>query len=81
MVVKVLGTGCPNCITLEKRVRKVVSENSIDAEIISVKDIVDIMAYKVMSTPALVIDEKVISKGRVPKEKELLDFLLTKSDF
>lgn len=75
MIVKILGTGCPNCITLEKRVRSVVDANSINAEIVLVKDIMDIMAYKIMTTPALVINEKVIVKGRVPKEKELLEIL------
>ena len=75
MEIKVLGTGCPNCITLEKRVRKVVEENSIEAKITLVKDIVDIMAYKVMSTPALVVDEVVVIKGRVPKTDEILSVL------
>jgi small redox-active disulfide protein 2 len=74
MEIKVLGTGCPNCLNLEKRVRKVVEENSITTEITLVKDIMDIMAYKVMSTPALVVDEVVVSKGRIPSEKELLEF-------
>ncbi len=75
MEIKILGTGCPNCITLEKRVRKVVEENAIDAKITLVKDIVDIMAYQVMSTPALVIDEEVKVKGRVPKNDEILNLL------
>ncbi len=75
MEIKILGTGCPNCITLEKRVRKVVNENNIDAKITLVKDIVDIMAYKVMSTPALVINEEVKIKGRVPKVDEILNLL------
>ena len=75
MEIKILGTGCPNCITLEKRVRKVVEENAIDAKITLVKDIVDIMAYNIMSTPALVIDEDVKIKGRVPKNDEILNLL------
>ena len=75
MEIKILGTGCPNCLTLEKRVRKVVEENAIDAKITLVKDIVDIMAYKVMSTPALVIDEEVKVKGRVPRNEEILEIL------
>ena len=75
MEIKILGTGCPNCITLEKRVRKVVEENAIDAKIILVKDIMDIMAYKVMATPALVINEEVKVKGRVPKNDEILKIL------
>jgi len=75
MEIKILGTGCPNCITLEKRVRKVVVENAIDAKITLVKDIVDIMAYKVMSTPALIVDEVVKIKGRVPRNEEILEVL------
>jgi small redox-active disulfide protein 2 len=74
MEIKVLGTGCPNCLKLEKNVRKVVEDNSIEANITKVQDIVDIMAYKVMSTPALVVNEVVVSKGRIPNDKELLEF-------
>lgn len=77
MEIKVLGTGCPNCLRLEKIVRKVVEDNSINAEIILVKDIMDIMAYKIMATPALVVDEVVVSKGRIPSDKEILKFLTT----
>jgi len=74
MEIKILGTGCPNCLTLEKKVRKVVEENAIQAKITTVKEIMDIMAYKIMTTPALVVDEVVVSKGRIPKDKELLAF-------
>ena len=74
MEIKILGTGCPNCLTLERNVRKVVENNSIEANITKVQDIVDIMAYKVMSTPALVVNEVVVSKGRIPNDKELLEF-------
>lgn len=77
MEIKILGTGCPNCISLEKKVRKVVEDNSINAEIILVKDIMDIMAYKIMATPALVINEKIVVKGRVPNNKEILELLTT----
>ena len=75
MIIKILGTGCPNCKTLEKRVRKVVKDNNIEAEIIKVEDIVDIMEYNIMSTPGLVVNEKVVSKGRVPSEKEIKQFI------
>ena len=75
MKIKILGTGCPNCLTLEKRVRAVVEQHNINAEIILVKDIMDIMAYNIMSTPALVVNEKVLAKGRIPKDSEIINWL------
>ena len=75
MEIKILGTGCPNCKTLEKIVRKVVAENNIDAKITMVQDIMDIMSYNIMTTPALVINEEVKVKGRVPKPNEILELL------
>jgi len=72
MEIKILGTGCPNCKTLEKRVRRVVEKNEINAQVTMVKEIKDIMAYKVMATPALVINDEVLVKGRVPKESDIL---------
>ena len=75
MKIKILGTGCPNCLTLEKRVRAVVEQYNINAEIILVKDIMDIMAFNIMSTPALVVNEKVVAKGRIPKDSEIINWL------
>jgi len=77
MEIKILGTGCPSCKALEKIVRYVVAENNIDAKITMVQDIMDIMSYRVMTTPALVIDEEVKIKGRVPKPHEVLKLLIT----
>jgi len=77
MEIKVLGTGCPKCKTLEKLTREVVERNGIDATIVKVEDIMAIMNYGVISTPALVIDEKVVIKGRVPSADEL-EKLLTR---
>lgn len=71
MDIKILGTGCPKCKTLEKMVNEVVSENMFDAQISKVEDIVQIMNYGVMGTPALVINEKVVISGRVPSKDEI----------
>lgn len=73
---KILGTGCPNCVTAEKVVTEVVNELNIAAQIIKVTEILDIMMYDVMSTPAIVIDGKVMIKGRVPKKEEMKALLV-----
>ncbi len=73
--VKILGTGCPKCKHLEEKVRKTVEELNIDASISKVEDIMDIMAYGIMRTPGLVIDEKVVMSGRLPSQSELNEFL------
>lgn len=65
MIIKILGTGCPKCKKLEEAARKAVSELGVDATIEKVTDLNDIMDYGVMMTPALVIDEKVVSSGKV----------------
>lgn len=69
--IKVLGTGCSKCKTLEATVKEFVATNNIDANITKVEDIVAIMGYNVMSTPALVINEKVAMYGRIPTKDEL----------
>lgn len=76
MEIKILGTGCPKCKTLEKLTREVVAETGIEANISKVEDIMQIMNYGVISTPALVIDEKVVLKGRVPSIKEIKNLLI-----
>lgn len=73
--IKVLGTGCPKCNSLEKLTRKAVKESGIDAEIEKVEDIMKIMEYGIMKTPALVINGEVKISGRLPSEKELKEFL------
>ena len=77
MEIIILGTGCAKCKTLEKLTRDVVSKNGIDATITKVEDIMEIMKYNIMTTPALVIDGKVVVKGRVPSTEEIKQ-LLTK---
>lgn len=73
--IKVLGTGCPKCNSLEKLTRKAVIESGIDADIEKVEDIMKIMEYGIMKTPALVINGEVKISGRLPSEKELKEFL------
>jgi small redox-active disulfide protein 2 len=75
MEIKILGTGCSKCKTLEKITRKVVRDIGIDATITNVEDIVEIMKYSIMTTPALVVNEKVVSKGRIPSVDEIEQFL------
>jgi len=72
--IKVLGTGCLNCITTEEIIKKVAKEQCIDVEVIKISDIQDIMSYDVMSTPAVVINEKVLIKGRIPSIDEVKGF-------
>lgn len=71
MEIIILGTGCTKCKTATEIVQKVVSESGIDAKITKVEDIMEIMKYNVMSTPAIVIDGVVKIKGRVPSEVEV----------
>ena len=74
MEIKVLGTGCANCKALYATVEKVVNELGIQAEIIKEEDLMKIMEYNVMTLPALVINGKVVSKGRInaSEVKELI---------
>jgi small redox-active disulfide protein 2 len=73
--IKVLGTGCPKCKTMTSLVEAVVYENNIDASIEKVEDIMDIMKFNVMTTPALVINDVVTIKGRIPSKAEVLELL------
>jgi small redox-active disulfide protein 2 len=75
MDIKILGTGCAKCKTLEKLTRDVVEQNGFQATITKVEDIVDIMKYNIMSTPALVVNEKVEIKGRIPSADEIKQVL------
>lgn len=75
MVIKVLGTGCTNCKTLESRAIEAVNELQLDAVVEKVTDIQQIVSYGVMRTPALVVDEKVVLYGRVPSVSEIKDLL------
>jgi len=76
MEIKILGTGCAKCKTLEKLTREVVEKNGIQATITKVEDISEIMKYHIMATPALVVNEKVVIKGYVPSTSEIKEILL-----
>ncbi|MFA6334220.1 MAG: thioredoxin family protein [Bacteroidales bacterium] len=75
MDIKILGTGCPNCKTLEKITREVVDRDGINATITKVEDIMEIMKYNIMSLPALVVNENIEIKGRVPSAEEIKQVL------
>jgi small redox-active disulfide protein 2 len=78
--IKILGTGCPKCKALEKLTREVVEKAAIEATITKVENVVDIMRYNVMVTPALVVNEKVVLKGRIPTMDELQQLLTLPKD-
>ncbi len=76
--IKILGSGCPSCNQLADVVNAVIAAEGIAASVEKVEDIQAIMVYNVLSTPALVVDEKVLSKGRVPSYAEIKELLTAK---
>lgn len=70
--VKILGSGCANCQRLERETRAALDAAGIAYELIKVTDYADIAAYGVMNTPALVINEEVLSSGRIPKPEQII---------
>jgi small redox-active disulfide protein 2 len=75
--VKILGTGCPNCKRLEKVAREALAEMEVEATVTKVTDMIDILAYNITATPGLVIDEKVVSYGRIPTKAEARSLIAT----
>ena len=75
MTVKILGSGCKSCVALGENTKTALAELGMTAEVIKVTDYSEIAGYGVMSTPALVIDEKVVSFGRILKPKEIVSIL------
>lgn len=75
MEIKVLGSGCAKCKTLEKLTREAVAETGVTAEIEKVEDMYKILSFGVMSTPALVINQKVVLSGRIPSMTELKELI------
>jgi small redox-active disulfide protein 2 len=75
LTIKILGTGCPNCKKVEEVARKAVANLSIPAQFEKVTNMVDIMAYDILATPGLVINERVVCSGRIPTEAEVTTWL------
>lgn len=75
LTVKILGSGCANCKKLEAITRNVIAEINVEAEVIKVTDYSEIMKYPILSTPGLVVNEKLVSAGRIPSETEIAGWL------
>ena len=73
--VKILGSGCANCKKLEAVAREAASAAGIEAEFVKVTDLKDIMTYDILSTPGLVIDDRLVSSGRIPTKTEIQGWL------
>lgn len=76
MNIKVLGPGCPNCEKLEKLVREALKEMGVEVSVEKVTDIEKIMDYKILMTPALVINEEVVLAGKLPAKNELSSIII-----
>ena len=74
--IKILGSGCANCKRLEQITRKVVETLALEAEIEKVTDFSEITKWPILSTPGLVINDKVVSSGRIPSETQITDWLV-----
>ncbi len=75
LTIKVLGSGCPNCQKVEAATKHAVSSLGVLAEIIKVTDYAQIMAYHVLATPGLVINEKLVAAGRIPDDAEIMTWI------
>lgn len=79
MIIKILGPGCNNCKKLEKATREALDQLGLDATVDKVEDYAAIMGYGIMATPGLVVDDKVLVSGRVPKPAEIKQLLTAAS--
>jgi len=77
LTIKVLGSGCPNCKRLEQITTKVIDQLGIQADIIKVTDPTTFADYGILATPGLVINEKLVSTGRIPSSAEITSFVTT----
>jgi len=80
MEIKILGGGCSKCERLEKLAREAAGEAGVEATFTKVKDMSEIMAYDIASTPALVINEEVKSSGRLPRKEEIVEWIRVMQD-
>ncbi|HOW25338.1 MAG TPA: thioredoxin family protein [Bacteroidales bacterium] len=76
MEIKILGTGCPKCRSLEKNVREAADELGLKADITKVEDIIEIMNYGIISTPGLIIDNKIVSSGHILSVNQVKEIIL-----
>lgn len=79
MIIKILGSGCANCKKLEENTKQAVLELKLEAVIEKITDAEVIMGYGIMSTPALLVDEKVVLYGYVPDTKDIKEMLVDSS--
>jgi len=75
LTIKVLGSGCANCKRVDQIAQKAVTSMSMEAQILKVTDYAEIMKYGILSTPGLVVNEKVVCSGRIPSDAEVMTWL------
>ena len=75
MIIKILGAGCTKCKTLEQRLIALKDDQQLDFELEKVTQLADILSYGIMTTPGLVIDEKVMCTGKLPSEDEIVSWI------
>jgi len=80
MKIKILGTGCAKCHQLEQTAKQVVKELAVNASIEEVKDLKKIMEYPILTTPALVVNEKLVCSGKVPTKSEVTQYIINALD-
>ena len=80
MEIKILGSGCARCQRLEELTREAVTDLGLKADIVHVRDMQAIMAYPILATPGLVINEKVVSSGRLPAKSQIISWLTSAAE-
>lgn len=75
MIIKILGTGCTKCRKLEEKVSEIAKNNLISANIEKVTELEEIMKFNIMRTPGLVVNDKLVSSGILPKDEQILEWL------